>query len=115
MKDCPFKPNMNLFMEILTYVVIGLSTLGAIRACVGIYRHFFGKTITCRATLLDKYETRYQWAGPTGGSIRTQYVLTFDLEGKIRKFEVSAWLYDSVQKGASCRVTYRDSRLISIG
>lgn len=96
------------------YLFLVLCALSAIRICIGIYRNFCKKTVSCRATLADKYETHYQSVGWTGGQMCAQYVLVFDLEGKIKKFTVSAWLYDSVQKGETCRITCRDGRLISL-
>ena len=105
---------MYLDNPIGTYVFLALCALSAIGICVAVYRYFWGKTVFCRATLVDKYEAHYQSVGSTGGHMGAQYVLVFDLEGKIKKFTVSVWLYDSVQKGETCRITCRNGRLISI-
>ena len=42
-----------------------------------------------------------------------QYVLVFDLEGKIKKFTVSVWLSDSVQKGETC-ILYTSKSIMAL-
>ena len=86
--------------------------------CVGSFRRFFsnafGRTVSRRAVLIDKYATQYQVVGRHAPvQTKTRYVLTFICGPKTVKLEVSLWVYSTVEKGDKGMLTYRGTRFVN--
>lgn len=76
---------------------------------------FFKKPITVKAKVIDKYtsdNTVYDFVNRRGTVKRNYYTVCFDVQGKIKKFNVSPLAYDYLKKGMSGMLTYKDNRYI---
>ncbi len=75
--------------------------------------NYFGKKISRRAVVIDKYMTQYKLVDTRAPShTKTQYILTFACGKRTLKFKVSLWVYDTVEKNAKGILTYRGTRFI---
>lgn len=93
-----------LFMALILLVII-------IRMVVS----FFKKPIKVNARVIDKYQsqgTRYDFENRKGFRDVFYNTVCFDINGRIKKFNVSPLAYDFLQKGMQGELKYVDNKYI---
>lgn len=98
---------------LIFFAIIWLIVLGGI--LLRIIRSFTGKTIKTKAKVFDKYiseNTVYDHINRRGTTKKTYYTVCFDIDGKIKKFNVSSMAYDYFKKGMDGILIYKDNNYI---
>jgi hypothetical protein len=78
-----------------------------------VLRNYTGKVENVKAKPVDKYfNTYYRYSRLQGATPKTDYIIVFDVGGKTKRFQVSPFVYDSIQKGENGALKYKGSRFI---
>ena len=101
---------MNFQTTIILIPIALFIVLIVVKKCM----YYFGRLISVKATLIDKYSDTYNSAVKFTGiqGQKTDYFLAFLVDNKKVVFSVSAIVYDSYEKGENGILTYKNSRLI---
>jgi Protein of unknown function (DUF2500). len=98
------------------WIIVAVSGLFCLLFLAGLARtirkNYFGKAVTVKARVADKLTDTYHPASRFSPGTVTDYFLVFDAGGKILRFKVSFWVYDTVKKGEKGLLRYQGDRFI---
>ncbi len=77
-----------------------------------IVQNHLTRLISVKARVIDKYHVPYVQYGSRIPKNVTDYTVAFDCNGKTKKFFVSLWVYDTLNKGDQGTLHYRGSRFV---
>ncbi|MHC1693918.1 MAG: DUF2500 family protein [Eubacteriales bacterium] len=103
--------NWDIIVQYSVITIIGITLISCL-----IYKYirdYTGKDISEYAELIDKSVTEYDIQGKYNSYQKNVYVLVFNAGGKILKFMVGQFAYDSVKKGSRGMLTYHGERMIN--